>query len=152
MAISVLRGKASRVTKGQRITQGVDDQGVAVTPTYVTNTVGMLIDGKPVNFWTRATVLIQDGDEVSAAGIMKKGILDARALRNDSTRVIYYYLTPTQANLQIAGAALLALCGLKLAQLMPMLAPVMIILFGSIAYWVFSTARRVQRSAKALGG
>jgi hypothetical protein len=152
MAITVLTGKASRVTKGQRITQGVNDQGVAVTPTYVTNVVGMLIDEKPVNFLTRATLLIQDGDKVAAAGIMKKGILDARALRNDSTGVIYYYLTPSQANMQIGGAALLALCGLKLAQLMPMLAPIAIILFGWIAYWVFNTARKAQKSAKALGG
>ncbi len=151
MAITVLRGKASRVTKGQRVTQGVDDQGAAVTPIYVTNTVGMLIDDKPVNFWTRATVLIQDGDEVSAAGIVKKGILDAKVLRNDSTGVIYYYFTPAQANRQIVGAAVLALCGLFFVRVVPMIWPIAIIPFAC-AYWVFKRARTAQSCARAVGG
>jgi len=150
--ITVLKGKASRVVTGQRVTQGVSDQGVPVTPVYVTNTVGMFVDNKPVNFWTRATVHIQDGDEIAAAGFLKNGVLDAKALRNDSTGMLYYYLTPTQAKVQVGAAVVLALCGLNLAELMPMLAPVMVILFGCIAYWVFRIARRAQVSAKALGG
>jgi hypothetical protein len=151
MAVVVFKGIASRVTNGQRITQGFDNQGAAVTPIYVTNTVGMLIDDKPVNFWTRATVLIRDGDEVSAAGIVKKGILDAKALRNDSTGMIYYYFTPMQANMQIIGAAVLALCGLWFVQLVPMIWPIAIIPFGC-AYWVFKRARTAQSCAKAIGG
>jgi len=151
MAITVLKGKAARVTKGQRITQGVNEQGAPVTPTYVTNTVGMLIDGKPANFWTRADVLIKDGDEVSAAGILKNGILDAKALRNDSTGVIYYYLPPSQANMQIAGAVVLVLCGLSFVQLVPMIWPIALIPFAC-AYWVFNRARTAQMSTKAVGG
>jgi hypothetical protein len=151
MAITVLKGKASRVTKGQRVTQGVDAQGAAATPMYVTNTVGMLIDGKPVNFWSRGEVLIQDGDEVSAAGIAKNGVLDAKALRNDSAGMIYYFFTPSQANMQIVGAAVLALCGFWFIRLVPMIWPIALIPFGC-AYWVFKRARMVQNSAKALGG
>jgi hypothetical protein len=151
MSITVLKGKASRVTKGQRVTQGIDSQGAAVTPIYVTNTVGMLIDNKPVSFWSRGEVLIRDGDEVSAAGIAKNGVLDAKALRNDSAGLIFYFFTPSQANMQIIGAVLLVLCGFWFIRLVPMIWPIALIFFGC-AYWVFKRARMVQSCTKAVGG
>jgi hypothetical protein len=65
--------------------------------------------------------------------------------------MIYYYFTPTQANTQIVGAAVLALCGLWFVQLVPMIWPIALIPFGC-AYWVFNRARTAQKSTKAVGG
>lgn len=116
MALTVLSGMATKVTLGS-------DFSYAATanhgPVAIKNQlVSMRIDGKPVMFRTRTLPSISDGDVVAASGPDKGGELEALALRNMTTGVIYAPATVMPIILSILlivlGVPLIAFIGFGL--------------------------------------
>jgi hypothetical protein len=108
MSLIVLSGVASNVTLGSDYSYMATAQH---GPVAIKNQiVSMRLDNKPVLFRTRTLPSISDGDQVSAAGNMKNGTLEAVALRNLTTGSAYH--PPT--NMVMVGAGALIILGIPL--------------------------------------
>lgn len=143
MAVTVWKGKASRVTKGVHVSGSVST-GIGFIESR--QVLSLLIGDKPATFTSSTVPMLEDGDEVAAAGVVKNGVLHADALRNDAAGVVYARWSSLQATVMLAVAGLFVLMGL------------LFLGFGGLglvflipAYFLFTIARRTRKAAAALG-
>jgi hypothetical protein len=144
MAVTVLNWKASRVTKGVQVSGTVGIPSSFVTSSHV---VSLLIEGKAASFGSPSLPMIEDGDEVAAAGILKNGVLHADVLRNVSSGVVYARWSALQTMVMLGFAGIFVLLallflgfgGIGIAFLIP-------------AYFLFTIGTRTRKAARLLGG
>lgn len=139
MGLIVLTGAATNVTLGS-------DYSYAATanhgPVAIKNQlVSMRLNNRPVLFRTRTLPSISDGDQIAAAGNDKGGTLEAVALRNVTTGVIYHPPTTVviilAAALVVLGIPLIAFLGFGL-------------LFIGVGAWAIHRALQVRKAVRML--
>jgi hypothetical protein len=143
MAVATTRGKASRVTKGVHVSGTV---GATTGHVGSSQVVSLLIGTTPATFASPSLVMIEDGDEVVAAGVLKNGMLQADALRNDTTGIVYARWSALQSMVMLGVAGVFVLFGL------------LFLGFGGLgivffipSYFLFRMAMRSRKAAAALG-
>jgi hypothetical protein len=140
MPTTVVKGAASRVSRSTNVSGTSGDQGVVST----TQVLNLLIDTTPVQYAARSLVMLENGDQVAAAGRLRNGVLYAGAFRNVTTGVVYR-TPPWQVGVTFAGAGLCAAFGL------------LFLGFGGLGIlplgggaWLFWTAKNAAAAAKAI--
>jgi hypothetical protein len=92
MSTEIYKGTVSHVNAGTNVHGNISTSGITGKTSgsvSSSNSYSFRVDGKPVGFSCGASVSLSDGDYVVVAGKMKKGQMEARALKNVTTSAEY---------------------------------------------------------------
>lgn len=126
MALSLVKGKASRVNSGVSIAVAPVGSTWGASSAHV---VSLFVDKTPVQFASGVLTSITDGDDVAAVGVLQSGGMSALALHNLTSGSVYLqYDESWMKKMQmmawacmIAGVVLTVVSfGLSLVTLVPM--------------------------------
>lgn len=92
MSTEIYKGTVSHVNAGTNVHGNISTSGVTGKTSgsvSSSNSYSFRVDGKPVGFSCSTSVSLSDGDYVVVGGKLKKGQMEARALKNITTSAEY---------------------------------------------------------------
>lgn len=89
MALTMVSGIAGNVQQETEVYGAQTSGYTGATKVHSQKVINFRIDNKPVSLKLKATIDLADGDEATAVGTDKGGVLRAVVVRNDRTGVVY---------------------------------------------------------------